>query len=212
MKTATPDEAAHSLTRVVIVHGYGATPRAHWFPWLNSTLTPGGVTVTSPELPDPEAPRPGAWEQAVTDALGRPDAGTWVVAHSLGGITALRALAGLDQPWQLGGLILVAGFTGRLAALPALDDYLDADVDAEGLSRHITARHLIRSDDDPVVPPAASDELARRLGADRHVVTGAGHFLGDDGFTALPTLLPLLPPPAARATATPVARAVDERA
>jgi predicted alpha/beta hydrolase family esterase len=202
MNSTTVDEATHSITRAVVVHGYGATPRAHWFPWLSHTLTRNGVTVVNPELPCPEAPRTETWKQAVADALGQPDASTWVVAHSLGGITTLRVLAALDQPWQLGGLILVSGFTGRLTALPLLDDYLDTDVDAEQLSQHITTRHMIRSDDDPIVPPSASDKLARRLQADLHVISEAGHFLGDDGFTTLPALLPLLPPPAKCQTST----------
>ena len=202
MNTTTPDEATHSLTRVVVVHGHGATSRAHWFPWLSQTLTRKGVTVVNPQLPCPEAPRTETWNQAVADALGRPDAGTWVVAHSLGGITTLRVLAALHQPWQLGGLILVSGFTGRLTALPSLDDYLDTDVDAAQLSRHITTRHVMRSDHDPYVPLAASDRLARRLEADLHVIPGAGHFLEEDGFTTLPALLPLLPPPARRQTST----------
>ena len=193
MNSTTADETAHSLTRLVVVHGYGASPRAHWFPWLRQTLTRSGVSVAVPELPHPEAPRADVWERVVADALGDPDASTWVVAHSLGAVTTLRVLAAKQQPWRLGGVVLVSGFTDRLAALPALDDYLDADVDAERVSQHITTRHMIHSDDDALVPPSASGELARRLRADVHVIAGAGHFLDEDGFTTLPVLLPLLP-------------------
>ncbi|MGX5358169.1 hypothetical protein [Kocuria sp. KH4] len=54
----------------------------------------------------------------------------------------------------------------------------------------------MRSDDDRIVPPAATDALATGLGAVKVVVPGAGHFLDEGGITALPALLSHLPHPA----------------
>lgn len=184
--------ASASVRRVVIVHGYGASPTAHWFPSLAHTLTERGITVDVVALPAPENPDAGLWEACVAAALGVPDQGTWVVAHSLGGITTLRALATISGEWSLDGLIMVSGFTGRLASLPALDAYLTDDVDAERLARNIATRIVIRSDADPYVPPAASDALATRLDATVYVQPGAGHFLADDGITELPLVGALL--------------------
>lgn len=82
-------------------------------------------------------------------ALGVPDMNTVVVAHSLGAVTALRVLAALPEPWELGVLVLVAGFTRPLEALPELDGFLATDVDVERLSRCIGKRAVIRSDADP---------------------------------------------------------------
>lgn len=143
-------------------------------------------------LPTPDAPKAAAWKDAVAEAIGVPDAGTWVVAHSLGGITVLRALAALMEPWQLGGLVLVSGFTRALKSLPALDEYLSTDVDAERTAKNIGVRIMVRSDADAFVPVAASDELARRLSAELHIQPGAGHFLAEDGVSHLPVVLDLL--------------------
>lgn len=183
---------SHFPRRVVIVHGYGANPTAHWFPWLRSTLSAEDVDVSVVELPSPQDPQAQAWESAVATVLGRPDEHTWIIGHSLGGVTSLRVLDALEDEWRLGGLVLVAAFTGPLKALPILDGYLRRDVDAERLASHIAVRAKIRSDDDPFVPPPTSDRLARRLGAEILVRPRACHFLDSDGIIALPLITEIM--------------------
>ncbi|MET3175980.1 UNVERIFIED_ORG: putative alpha/beta hydrolase family esterase [Arthrobacter sp. UYCu721] len=92
----------------------------------------------------------------------------------------------------MGGLVLVAGFTERLEALPELDGYLATDVDVKRLARSIRERTVIRSETDPFVPPAATDDVAKRLNAQIQVHPGAGHFMAEDGVTSLPAVLDLL--------------------
>lgn len=53
-------------------------------------------------------------------------------------------------------------------------------------------RTVIRSDTDPFVPPAASDDRARRPIARLQVHPKAGHFMAENGVTSLPTLLDLI--------------------
>ena len=192
MNITTTPVTSHSLRRVLIVHGYAAAPDAHWFPWLRDSLDTADVDATVVALPTPDAPEAAAWKDAVVDVIGVPDVRTWVVAHSLGGITVLRALAALTEPWQLGGLVLVSGFTGALKSLPVLDEYLSTDVDAERIAKNIGVRAMVRSDADAFVPAAASDELAQRLDAELHIQPGAGHFLTEDGVSDLPIVLDLL--------------------
>lgn len=191
MTQTTPTGPVHPLfdpERVLVVPGFGATPDDHWFRWLADELGAEGVATEVVRLPEPDAPVAAAWEATVGDALGAPDERTWVVAHSLGSITALRVLAGLARPWSLGGLVLVSGFAGQLASLPSLVEYLADDVDAERIASQIATRVVVRSDDDQIVPPAASDDLARRLRADVVTVPGAGHFIASDGATSLPVV------------------------
>ncbi|MFP3581108.1 alpha/beta hydrolase [Arthrobacter sp. fls2-241-R2A-200] len=178
-----------TVQRVVIVHGYESSPDANWFPWLQRVLEAEGKAVTVVPLPDPDSPDKGAWKDAVSSALGVPDARTVVVAHSLGAVTSLRALAALPEPWELGGLVLVAGFTDPLEALPELDGFLASEVDVERVAKSIGQRTVIRSETDPFVPPEASDDLARRLDARLQVYPGAGHFMAEDGVTKFPALL-----------------------
>ncbi|MGX5359849.1 RBBP9/YdeN family alpha/beta hydrolase [Kocuria sp. KH4] len=210
MHTATTASSA-PMSRGVIVHGYAADPTRHWFPWLTDQLRATGVEVTCVALPDPAAPDATAWQQGIARVLVTPDEGTWVIAHSLGVITALRHLADLPVPWSLGGLVAVSGFIGTLPTLPVLDAFLATAPDLTAVAAHTGQRVVVRSDDDRIVPPAATDALATGLGAEKVVVPGAGHFLDEDGITALPALLPYLPCPAEPCEA-PVHRAIERGA
>jgi predicted alpha/beta hydrolase family esterase len=217
------------VRRVVIVHGYAATPTDHWFPWLAEQLRALGIHTAAADLPDPQAPERSAWlaaTAAAIEAAGGLDEHTHLIAHSLGCITVLRHLAALPpEPaptdpartasWRLGGLTLVAGFTGPLPALPQLDGYLTDpptdhpadsatatgasggtevspgldDVALQRIAARTTRLHVLRSDADAYVPATATDALAARLGTTAHVVPGAGHFLAEDGIITLPTVL-----------------------
>lgn len=192
MNSTAAGAPGRPIQRVVIVHGYESSPDANWFPWLQSSLEAEGITVTVVPLPDADDPDKAAWEKAVNAALGMPDAATAVVAHSLGVVTALRVLAALPGPWELGCLVLVAGFTEPLEALPELDGFLAADVDVERVATRIRERTVLRSDTDPFVPREASGDLARRLDARLQVHPGAKHFMADDGVTRLPALLDVI--------------------
>ncbi|PWJ42444.1 hypothetical protein SAMN06264364_1742 [Quadrisphaera granulorum] len=178
--------AAHQ--RAVIIHGFGATPQDHWFDWLADQLEADGIPTAVPALPNPLDPDPNRWEQAVAAELGTPDEHSIVVAHSLGCLTLVRYLRSLPDPWQLGTLVLVSGFLERLPALPELDGYIGDGCDVEGLQVRIRRLVVIRSDEDPFVPPALTDHVADLLGVPVRVVPGAGHFLASDGITAVPAV------------------------
>lgn len=196
--------------RVVILHGYGATPADHWFPWLTRAV-PGAEAV---ELARPQSPEAASWILAATDAIGPLSRKTAVVTHSLGGLAALRAIqrlvkrgaaqararGGASCDAQLGALVAVAPFACELPL--AGDD----DVDRFILSqlpnflskspfpnpRVFGRATVIRSDDDPFVPAGSSEEFAARIGAKMLTVHGAGHFLASDGVTELPEVLEAL--------------------
>lgn len=172
--------------KAFIIHGYGAAPDDHWFPWLAAQLEEADISTQVPALPDPEAPHPDRWAAAVGTAMGIPDQNTAVVAHSLGCITVLRHLLTLSAPWRLGSLVLVSGFVDRLPALPILDSYIGDGLDLSSVHKHVDRVAVIRSDADPYVPIGHTDKLARLFGTEARVVPGAGHFLAADGVTALP--------------------------
>ncbi|TPX04789.1 serine hydrolase family protein, partial [Schumannella luteola] len=178
-----------SLHRVVVLHGYTAHPGKHWFGWLRDELAPRGVAVEVPALPDTDDPRADAWTDAAVAAIGRVDAGTAVVGHSLGTITAIRAVgrAFADQPdARLGSLALVASFVDPVPIYPELDPFTVGLPALDALAARIDRRLVVRSDDDPEVPIALTAPVAGGLDAELTVVPGAGHFCESDGVTALP--------------------------
>ena len=181
------------MKRAFIIHGYGATPEDHWFSWLAQQLQAAGVATAIPALPDPEQPDFDRWQAALTTHLGTPDAQTFYVAHSLGTILLLHFLSAA-RPAQIGGIFLVSGFDGRLPALPVIGDfnvdaYADrARIDHAALRAMTPQIHHVISDNDRVVAPERSLQLAERLGGTVHRVANGGHFLASDGFRTLPPL------------------------
>jgi predicted alpha/beta hydrolase family esterase len=174
--------------RVVVLHGYQASPGAHWFDWLTADLARDGVPVHVPALPSPQDPALGDWVEAARAAIGTPDARTVLVGHSLGCITALHALSATPGDWRLGGLVLASGFDTGPRAVPEVAEFTAALPDHDRVIAATAHRHVIGSDDDPVVEPALTRSLAERLDATYDVVPGGGHLLGKDGFTTLPVL------------------------
>lgn len=178
--------SSRTLQNAYIFHGFGATPDDHWFGWLAQQLDVVDIRTVVPVLPDPLAPDALRWQETVRAAVGEMDERTAMIAHSLGSLAALRHLASLTGPWRLGRLVLVSGFLDRLPVLPELDDFIDAGCDVSTLREHIDQIIVIRSDDDPLVPPSHTNRLADLLRTRPLVVPGAGHFLATDGHSTLP--------------------------
>lgn len=181
-----------SISRVIIVHGYSATPADHWFDSLSAALSAEGIDVSIPALPGTESPELDAWTRAVADAIGTPDSDTAIVAHSLGGVTALHALDSVPGDWRLGAFIAVAGFIDPLPALPELDAFTASGPDVRRTAARAETRAVLLSDEDTFVPTDLTRALGALLDAAQIEVPGAGHFLGSDGVTELPEALGIL--------------------
>jgi len=93
--------------RVLFLHGLGGSGEGHWQRWLAPRLQQRGSEVAFPELPEPDAPDPDAWLDALAAALGE-DQGWTVLAHSLGSLLWLRACARADAPLGAARTLLVA--------------------------------------------------------------------------------------------------------
>jgi len=172
--------------RLVILHGYTASPDSHWFPWLREVFAPLGVQVTIPELPESQAPQPDAWIAAAEAAIGTPDEDLVILGHSLGCITALHALARLDGPWRLGGLVMVSGFDAFLETLPELAEFTEQLPEFAPIAATTVHRTVITAADDDIVPAVASRTLAEHLDAELVQLPSGGHFLDRDGHLTLP--------------------------
>lgn len=173
--------------RLLIVHGFRAGVDSHWFPWLEAEATRDGFETQRVFLPDSFAPVPEAWLDAVIAAIGD-GVGVSVVAHSLGCLTVIRAL--LATGVRIDAAVFVSGFADPLPPLPQLDAYIGAGARVE--DARIDRVHVIRSDEDGLVPIELTDSFAARLGAAVTVVPGGGHFLASEGHTRLPAALDAL--------------------
>jgi uncharacterized protein len=186
--TTTAAAVPPPATRIVVVHGLGATARSHWFGALRERYAPRGLDVVVADLPTSEAPVLDEWLTTLAEAVGPVDETTVLVGHSLGCVTLLQHLAAREDDWSLGGLALVAGFAEPVPGLPVTEPFVARALDPAALAARTARRHVLAADDDPVVPRRLTEDLARALDADLTVVEGAGHFLARDGWDRLAAL------------------------
>lgn len=175
-----------SEKHVYIIHGYGASPQHHWFPWLKEKLEARGISVSVLPMPDTANPDPAAWDQFLNKQVASHDENTFFVAHSLGGISLLRHLMSVSKSARIGGLVLVSGFSKPLPGLPEIDGFTAGGFDPEHITRIAPRRAVFASQNDPIVPLALTKQLSQELDAPFYSIADGGHFLGIDGFLEFP--------------------------
>lgn len=171
-------------TRLFVVHGYQAQVSSHWFAWLCRQFPATQTQIIT--LPDSHHPQLDAWLDALHAAIGAVDEHTFIVAHSLGCITTLQYLNRLAATPALGGLVLVAGFAEALAGLPELNGFSQAPLNWAHLQALAPQRLVVLSEDDAVVPAAATTRLSAALQAPLLRLNQRGHFMSQDGCDTLP--------------------------
>lgn len=172
--------------RVYVVHGYGASPKRHWFSWLKENLSNQGIAVDVLRMPNSSEPDPEEWIGHLSESVEGLGENVFFVGHSLGCVTLLRYLQHARRDAQIGGLVLVSGFVRALPNLPELDAFVAGELDYPrivDLSKH---RVAIASKNDDTVPFSYSRELADSIQAEFLEVENGGHFLDSEGFTTLP--------------------------
>ncbi|MDO4643721.1 MAG: alpha/beta hydrolase [Cardiobacteriaceae bacterium] len=169
-----------------IIHGYGASPQHHWFPWLKTQLEQIEVATEVIALPNSEQPDFDAWQETLKKHIGTPTAQDIFIAHSLGTISILHYLSQCRPP-RIAGLVLVSAFDKRLPELPILNSYIDqATLDLSVIQQMSPQIYSIISNNDSIVNPKISHEQANTLQSNTITVTQGGHFLASDGFLQLP--------------------------
>lgn len=180
------------MKRAVFVHGWGGYPEEGWRPWLKASLEQAGWEVVNPAMPDTNTPTQETWLAKLTEAIGEPNNETFLVGHSLGGITILRYLESLPEDESIGGVILVAGFSNNLTVdgyKGELNSFFTMPIDWLAVNARCDQFFILHSKDDRWVNESNYHELIDKLNANGELQTGFKHYSGDDGITELPVLL-----------------------
>ena len=191
-----PRGPALNMKRVIIIHGWEGKPASNWFPWLKGELEARGIVVLVPEMPETAHPRESEWVPYLAKTVGTPDENTFLIGHSLGGITILRYLESLPEGTRIGGAVLVAAFSEALPnrkAFAELSSFFACPVDFER-TRRAAARQFvaIQSDNDRYVPMLHGEIFKDKLGAKLITVKGGGHLNAGDGYLEFPEALAAL--------------------
>jgi predicted alpha/beta hydrolase family esterase len=183
------------MKRAIIVHRWGGSSAADWYPWLSHQLSGRGWQVDIPDMPDPEEPRMESWTAVLDDILSQisDEDEVLFVGHSLGCQAIVRTLEDADLPVRavfVAGWFTLEGLDGRefLIAEP----WLDESIDFETARAKLIDSVAIFSDDDPYVPPPNKSIFKERLGSHIVEVGGRGHFDESSEIFELPEILPLI--------------------
>ncbi len=162
--------------RVIIAHGWNDGSTNQWLNWLARELTARGYEVVQPVFSTVHVPNPQKWLAELAAAAGELDQQTVIVGYSLGVPTVLRYLHDYQPSVRIAGLVLVAGFGDGVGGRPAA--LFAPPLDWERLQRRSRSRICIYADNDYLVAPRRSQELARNLAAREILVVGGGHLIG----------------------------------
>jgi len=173
-----------------MLHGAYGSPTENWFPWLKSQLEAESFKVLLPQFPTPEGQSLASWMDVFAPYLPELDGDSILIGHSLGAAFILRILEQLERPVRAS--LLAAGFT-KLLGIPKFDtinaSFLESPFDWQKIRANAGACTVFHGENDPYVPLAFGQELAKNLGADLVVIPGGGHLNAGAGYEEFPALL-----------------------
>jgi hypothetical protein len=161
---------------VVLFHGYAEIPEMYWMPWMHKRLEDAGYQVWAPSLPDPLRPDLKKWMK-VTAAQARTwDDGTIIVAHSMGGVLALRLLETVVKR-RVRAVILVSAPFASTLKFDWFLTFFGRPFDWAKIKARAKSFTVIQSANDPIVPADHALRHQERLGARLIMTKKDGHFL-----------------------------------
>ncbi|GAB0106828.1 alpha/beta hydrolase [Nocardia sp. JMUB6875] len=166
------------MATIVVSHGLSAREDSVWFPTFKTELETLGHHVVIPNLPEPEAPQPGPWREALAAAATAPTGDTVLVGHSIGAVNILRLLEQHDPATgTFAGVVLVSASVHEVG-YDLLADFFKDGFDWPRIRRAANTFRVLQAIDDPVNAPDPLEHvntLIRELSATALILPTGGH-------------------------------------
>lgn len=182
--------------RVFIVHGWGGYPKEGWYPWLKKELIKKGFNAVVLEMPNTAKPTIAAWTNYLSKQVGKCDANTFFVGHSIGCQTILRYLEKENK--KCAGCVFVAPWTqlnmtelkkeGK-ESLKIAKPWLTKPIDFARIRKLRIKFVSIFSDNDSWVTFDNIIIFEKQLHSDIILMHNKGHFSGEDRVKKIPEVL-----------------------
>jgi uncharacterized protein len=173
--------------RVILVHGYKASPKTNFWPWLERELKDRRFEVVAPELPTPETPDRDAWTKALLEAVGPLSDQDIIVGHSLGGAAALRLLEAAEARTTPHACVLIS--TPWMIKDDRFRSFFLTELDHDVLMWRASKFVVIHAKDDTVIPINHADRYAQVFHANLVTPETGGHFDGPEYAVILESIL-----------------------
>lgn len=189
------------MKRVYLVHGWGATSKSDFFPWLKKELEKKKIWSYFPDMPNTEEPKIKEWIGFLKKNIKEIDKETIFIGHSIGCQAVLRFLEILPSSVKIKKVILVApwmhldektieeeGEEVREVARP----WMETPINWEKIKSHCKEFICIFSSNDPYVPISNKDLFKEKLNAKSITLNNRHHFDMGNGIFELPEILKYL--------------------
>jgi uncharacterized protein len=173
--------------RIIMVHGYKASPDMNFWPWLQRELVDRQFEVVAPVLPNPEEPDRDVWTKALLEAVGPMDDQDIVVGHSLGGAAALRLLEAAEARTTPHACVLIS--TPWMIKDERFRGFFLSELDYDVLMWRAAKFVVLHAKDDPTIPVTHAEKYAQVFHAKLITPETGGHFNGPEYQIILETIL-----------------------
>ncbi len=163
--------------RIILVHGFNASPEMNFHPWLARELRDKGFQVVTPVLPLTRGEDFNVRNviEEMSKQVGKIKSEDIILGHSLGGLIALNFLEAVEMTETPRAVILVA--SPWKVAHPELRQLFLADLDADVAIWKAREFYVIHSKDDKLVPYEHGEKLSAYLKATLITTDSDGHYM-----------------------------------
>ncbi len=190
------------MKKVIVIHGWDATSKSDFFPWLKKELSKRKIKAYFPDMPNNSEPKISEWIPFLIKNFSK-DIGkeTILIGHSIGCQAVLRFLETLPRDIKLKKVILVAPWM-ELDMETIMEEgeevveiaksWMETPIDWEKVKNHCNDFVCIFSDNDPYVPLSNKELFKNRLNSKSIVLHNRYHFDEGHGILELPEILNFL--------------------
>ena len=192
------------MKRVILVHGWEATSKSDFFPWLKKELDKKKVWNYFPDMPNTGEPEINEWVGFLKKNIKNIDEETILIGHSIGCQAVLRFMETLPAKVKIKKVILLAPWIKfdkkREQALREEGEevweiarqWIETPIDWEKVKSHCKNFLCIFSDNDPYVSLLNKEIFGKELNAKSIILHNKYHFNEGNGIRKLPEILEFL--------------------
>ncbi|PIX62498.1 hypothetical protein CO057_01695 [Candidatus Uhrbacteria bacterium CG_4_9_14_0_2_um_filter_41_50] len=163
--------------KIILIHGFEASPESNFFPWLKDELRKKGHDVIVPALPNPAEPDAEEWTKFLVEEVGAIDDETIILGHSIGAAAALRFLEAAEAYSTPKACILVA--PPWMIKSEQFRGFFLSELDFDVLMWKASKFVVVHSKDDDKIPADHAKKYADVLQATLVDRDGEGHYMGE---------------------------------
>src|SRR3990172_10409510 len=187
------------MKKIILVHGWEATSKSDFFPWLKGELNKRKIWNYFPNMPNTEEPRIHEWIPFLQKNINNKELGkdTIIIGHSIGCQAVLRYMETLPKNVKIDRCILLAPWM-KLdeetineegdEVVEIAKPWMETPIDWKKIKVHCNNFICIFSDNDPYVPLSNKELFREKLNAKLVVLHDKYHFDMGHGILKLPEI------------------------